>query len=460
MKSKSKVGIILLLILALLLVACNGDKPKEDEAGGDQPKENEVVDDGEDIKETTVDEESEEPPEEDTAGDADVVKLGAVLPLTGSQATTGANLKVAMELAVDLINNSHDLDWDLAKNEGIAALNGAKVELLFGDCQSDATIASTEATNLLEQDISGIAGAYASGFSAAVAAQALEYNVPMICGSSSSASLTDGKTYDFASIFNRIAANDEMETIEFYKFLQLLNDEYDAGIEKVAIAYINNAYGIHADEMFAQYAPEYGFEVVAQVSYEPSITAADTEAAQVIDAKPDAVFHASYIGDLTMFAQAYNAYGYQPKMIMCYCGGFQDASFADVAKELGVNYYAGGQASAAVLTEKMPVFKYVNEKYKAVTGLDIDGPALEEFASIILLAQAMEAAESSDPADIIEALRSNTFDAPYLTVGKIAFDDNGQNTHMASFITQLIDGVYQVVYPLDEYVTAEPIVNK
>jgi len=387
----------------------------------------------------------------------DPVRLGAILPLTGGQATTGSNLQQAMEVAVDIINNVHDIDWDIAKNPGIQALGGAPIELIYGDCQSDATIASTEAASLLEKDIVGIAGAYSSGYSAAVAAQALEYGIPMVCGSSSSASLTDGKAYDFASHFNRVAANDEMETIEFYEFLDHLNEEYDAGIKKVAIAYINNAYGIHADEMFSKYANEYGYEITARVSYDATITAADTEAAQIINGNPDVVFQASYIGDLTMFAQAYNSYKFQPKLVMCYCGGFQDASFGSVATSLGANFYAGGQACSAVLSDKLDVFNYVNELYKARTGLDIDGPALEEFASIIILAQAMEAAGSADPDAINTALKSNRFAAPYLTIGYVEFNQNGQNTAMASFVTQLIDGKYEVVFPLDEFVTATPV---
>ena len=386
----------------------------------------------------------------------DTVQLGAVLPLTGAYATTGANLQAAMEVAVDIINNKHDIDWALAQNEGLAGLGGQKVELLFGDCQSTADFASTEAAALLEKGVVGIAGAYASGYSAAVAGQALEYGVPMVCGSSSSASLTDGKSYDFGSIFQRVAANDEMETIEFYQYLQYLNESCGQDIKTVAIAYINNSYGIHADEMFAKYAAEYGFEIVAEVAYESSITAADTEAAKIIDAKPDVVFQASYIADLTMFANAYVSYAFQPTVIMCYCGGFQDASFGSVATSLGVNCYNGGQACSAVLSEKLPVFSYVNELYKAKTGLDIDGPALEEFASIIVLAEAIDKAGSTDPDAILKALRAEKFEAPFLTIGYIEFDEYGQNTAMCSFITQLIDGKYEVVFPIDEYVTHEP----
>ena len=44
----------------------------------------------------------------------------------------------------------------------------------------------------------------------------------------------------------------------------------------------------------------------------------------------------------------------------------------------------------------------------------------------------------------------------YFTVGQIEFNENGQNIQMASFVTQLIDGAYQVVYPIDDYVTSEP----
>ena len=383
------------------------------------------------------------------------IPIGAVLPLTGS--STGEFLKAAMEVAEDIVNNSHDLDWDLAKNEGI--LDGQKIKISFADHQASADLATTEAAKLLDDGVVAITGAYNSGCSASVATQALEYGIPMVCGSSSSASLTDGTTYAFGSIFNRVAANDEQESIEFFEYLKLLNEKYNAGIKKVSIAWINNAYGIHADEMFQKYAKENGFEVAASVSYEATAISFDTEAAQIKDSGADAVFQASYIGDLTLFAQAYSSLEYNPKAIVCYCGGFQDASFAKVATDLGVNAYAGGQACTAQLSDKLPVFAYVNELYKAKTGQDIDGPALEEFASIIIAAQAIQAAGSTDPEAVNAALKANEFEAPYLITQKVHFDANGQNDIMPAVVTQLIDGKYEVVYPVNDYTTSEPDVK-
>ena len=103
-----------------------------------------------------------------------------------------------MEVAEDIINNSHDLDWELAKNEGI--LGGQKVKIVFADHESNADKATTEASKLLDEGVAAITGAYNSGCSAAVANAALEYNIPMICGSSSSAALTDGTTYALSLI--------------------------------------------------------------------------------------------------------------------------------------------------------------------------------------------------------------------------------------------------------------------
>ncbi|MBE6878348.1 MAG: hypothetical protein E7488_04180 [Ruminococcaceae bacterium] len=409
--------------LALSMVACGGSEPAPAPEGGE--------------------------------ASGGTVSIGAVLPLTGS--STGEYLKAAMEVAEDIINNSHDLDWDLAKNEGI--LGGQKIEIKFADHQASAEVATTEAANLLDAGVVAITGAYNSGCSASVATQALEYGVPMVCGSSSSASLTDGTTYSFGSIFNRVAANDAQESDEFFEYLTYLNDTYDAGIKKVAIAWINNSYGIHADEMFQKYAAEYGFEVVGSVSYESTSTSFDTEAAQIKATGADVVFQASYIGDLTLFAQAYSSIEFFPKAIICYCGGFQDASFAKVATDLGVNSYAGGQACTAELADKLPVFSYVNDLYKAKTGQDIDGPALEEFASIIIAAQAIEAAGSADPEAINAALKANEFAAPYLITQKVKFDEYGQNIVMPAVVTQLIDGKYEVVYPINEFTTSDPVLE-
>src|SRR5690242_1899823 len=65
-----------------------------------------------------------------TAGAADTVKIGIILPLSGGAASAGEAGKAAVEVALDVINNSHPElgNLTLAKDAGLPNLGGAKVE--------------------------------------------------------------------------------------------------------------------------------------------------------------------------------------------------------------------------------------------------------------------------------------------------------------------------------------------
>lgn len=63
-----------------------------------------------------------------------VIKVGSVLPLTGSLADTGRYNRAGTQIAVDIINNKYpDLNLPLAKTEGIPNLNNARIEIVWAD---------------------------------------------------------------------------------------------------------------------------------------------------------------------------------------------------------------------------------------------------------------------------------------------------------------------------------------
>ena len=53
------------------------------------------------------------------AAAADEVRIGAIYPMTGPAASTGAEMTDAITLAVDIINGKYDLDLPLARTEGL-----------------------------------------------------------------------------------------------------------------------------------------------------------------------------------------------------------------------------------------------------------------------------------------------------------------------------------------------------
>ena len=144
------------------------------------------------------------------------IAIGALWPFTGASAQVGTDARHALETAVDIVNNSYDLDLPTAKNAGLAGLGNAKIKLVFADHQGDPQKARAEAERLITQDkVVAIAGAFHSSASSTASVACERYGIPYLAADSSSPSLhTRGLKFFF-----RPAAHDEMFTLGMFEFL-------------------------------------------------------------------------------------------------------------------------------------------------------------------------------------------------------------------------------------------------
>jgi branched-chain amino acid transport system substrate-binding protein len=391
------------------------------------------------------------------AKDSEVIKIGAIFPLTGKAASTGVKLKYAIETAEEIINGEHpDIDLPLAKNAGLPNLGGKKVKFVFGDHQANPGIAKSEAERLIQnEEVVGLIGCYHSSSTKPASQVAELYGIPFVAGSSSSAALTErGLNY-----FVRIAPNDDMETEFFFEYLNYLNQNYNAKIKTVGVVYIDNEYGVHANEMVDKWLKDkyaaQGYEKVVDVKYPGDLSNVDIEVQKIKAAQADVIFHASYIGDMTQFVKKYKEFNLSPKAVLSYCGGYQDPQFLI---NLGddANYFAGTNQTIPVLNDSIEVLGKINEIYEAKSNVGLDGPSLEDFASAMVIVDAINKAGSTDPEKIMEVLKKAEFEAPYFMTEKIKFNDKGQNELSASIMTQVINGEYQAVWP-EDIQSSEPI---
>ncbi len=83
---------------------------------------------------------------------AQTIKIGGVYPLTGNLASTGLDCRRGVELAVDIINGKYDLNLPLAKTEGLPNLGGAKIEMVWADTKGEPRNGQAEAERLVTQD--------------------------------------------------------------------------------------------------------------------------------------------------------------------------------------------------------------------------------------------------------------------------------------------------------------------
>ena len=372
-----------------------------------------------------------------------ILKIGVIFPLTGPVATAGQRCVAAVETAAEVINNAHpEFKVPLAAQAGI--LGGTKIQLVVADHQGKPDVGKSEAERLFNKEgVWAIIGSYNSSVTKPASAVAERMKRLFLSGCSSSAALTD-RNFNY---FFRLAPTDKTESHEFVEYLQWLNQNQKAGVKTIGLIYENTEFGKHAADEGKAAAKAAGFEVVADVPFNPGATNLNSEVQTLKAKNPDVVFGACLGGDYTLWVRTMKQTNWLPKVVLNYCTGYQDPQ---IAQQLGAdgNFFMGGTGYSPEIGAKyMPDVAAVEKIYTAKVGVPFDSDSIQEAVALLVLAQAIEKAGSLDVEKVAGLLRSETFDSPLSLGGKVAFQPGGQNMKATSIVTQLHGGKYMPVYP-------------
>src|SRR5215470_7992008 len=212
-----------------------------------------------------------------------VVKIGAILPMSGGTASIGAHAKAAIEVALDIINNAHpELDkLPLAKNAGLAGLGGAKVEVVFADNQGSPATGQNQALRLItEEKVAALVGAYQSGITLTASAIAEKYGIPFLTPESVAANLTErGFKWFFRT--TPIAT-------DFAKLYNDFLDDLKAGgtrTDNIALVHDNTEYGTSVAGTLTTVFKEKGLNIL-DTSYVSNATDVQSQVLQLKEKKP------------------------------------------------------------------------------------------------------------------------------------------------------------------------------
>lgn len=374
----------------------------------------------------------------------DVIRLGSIYPLTGPIASSGLRSKHAIETALEVINNQYDMDIPFARTKGIPNLKGAKLEIIWGDSQASPEVGKTEAERLITKEkVPLILGAYQSGVSKAASFVAERYKIPFVCAESSSAELTErGLKYFF-----RLAPTDAEDSIAFFNFLEEMKKK-GKQVDEVALVYENTEFGVHAAGEAKKQAEKRGFKIVADIAYPFKSTDVKSEVLKIKAAKPNVILHASLLGDMMLFAKTYKELKVNFNANLSYCGGYHDPSFVLNLKK-DAEYFMGQCTFSPDFIKKKPVLGKINEMYKKRSGVDLDGVTIEAFTAVLVIADAFNRAKSTDPAALVQAVRTTDLKTPTLPGDAVKFNEKGQNMKIISAISQVQEGKYRVIWPED-----------
>jgi branched-chain amino acid transport system substrate-binding protein len=383
------------------------------------------------------------------ASAADDIKIGVIYPLTGAAASTGAELKNALELAADIVNNgAKDIPaLPFSAGGGLPNLKGAKIKLVFADHQGNPQIGATEAERLITQDkVVALVGCYFSNVTATASQVAERYKIPFLNPESSSAPLTErGFKYFF-----RATPHDGLFVENFFQFFKDLQAKKGVKVKKLAIFNENTLFGNETTKLETKLAQEKGYDVVATVSYPAKSVQLTSEVQSLKAAAPQVVLQSSYLGDAILSMKTYKELGFAPEMILANNAGFTDTEFLKTVGKDAENVITRDVWSLD-LAAKNPLIRQVNDLYKSRYGVDFTGNSARTFTGLLTIADAINRAKSTDAEAIRQALVATDIpgNKTIMPWKGIKFDDKGQNMYASGILVQFREGTKLTVWPFD-----------
>jgi branched-chain amino acid transport system substrate-binding protein len=377
------------------------------------------------------------------------IKIGVIYPLTGAAASTGAELKNALELAADIINNGAKgiPNLPFSSGGGLPNLKGAKIKLVFADHQGNPQVGATEAERLITQEhVVALVGSYFSNVTATASQVAERYKVPFLNPESSSATLTQ-RNFKW---FFRTTPHDDLFVNNFFEFFKELEAKKGIKVKQLGTFNENTLWGNETTKLETKLAQEKGYNLVKTVTYPAKSTQLTSEVQSLKAANPQVVLQSSYLGDAIMSMKTYKELGFSPDMILANNAGFTDTEFI---RTLGkdANYIITRDVWSLDLAKKNPLIKQVNDLYFSRYKANFTGNSSRTFTGLMTLADAINRAGSTEPEAIRKALTETNIPGNKIIMPwkGVKFDQHGQNIYGSGILVQIIDGQYHTVWPFD-----------
>jgi branched-chain amino acid transport system substrate-binding protein len=372
------------------------------------------------------------------------VKVGVMLPLSGSNARIGELQKRGIDLAVENKNNSG----------GIKSLGGAKIKLIYSDTTGKPEVGVTEAEKLISKEkVDSLLGPYNSAVGSSTAPVAERYKIPyMLVNCTADEILEKGYKYVFRS--NQSNSGDASNIADF---ISGIGKETGKEAKTAAIVFENTDWGKGMANALPPVLEKAGIKVVASESYQANAADMSSIVIKLKNLNPDVIIPMSYLNDAVLLTKTIAEYKLE-STIVASAGGFCVPDFVTKAGPAANYVLTLSGWDTDILNSKPKESTELNNQYKSkYNDGDMDSYSVNGWLGASVLMNAIERAASVDKEKVREALAStNLTDKdtelllhPYKGVkfGQVGKMTN-QNIYSAQLMMQVIDGKFKMVGPL------------
>ncbi len=355
---------------------------------------------------------------------AEKIKVGVLLPLTGSQAKFGEIEKRSFEMAAEEIN---------AKG----GVNGSMIELIFEDDTGKPDVGRSAVEKLISRDkVPVITGGYSSSVTAAAAPVAQQFKVPFVICTGSADDITE-KGYEYVFRVNPPAS-------EYPKAVESFLKEVAKDVKNVALLYENSSFGQSSSKSFEADAKEAGLNIVVKEGYQAGAIDFKPILTKVKAANPDMIYMVSYVMDASLLMRQSKELGINPKMFVGGGAGFTLPEFAKSAGDASEHVYS---ATLWVETLPFPGAKEYFDKFKKKYGSETEYHGAEAYATMYVVADALKRAKSPTPQAVRDALTTTDMQTAFGPVKFVSYGKKTQQNKLDTYLVQWQKGELEAVWP-------------
>jgi branched-chain amino acid transport system substrate-binding protein len=376
------------------------------------------------------------------------LKIGLLAPLRGPTGPAGIEAQRGAQLAADIINGLNpSIPLPYAAGAGIPGIGGGRVKIVTADASGpDPQVVAGAAVNRLVsgEAVDALVGAYDPQVTEFASQRSERFEVPFVNADSPATFLTEaGRDWFFRLGPSWRSAGEA--------FLSLLRDKSALG-GKMVILHSEDKAGRDVVTTVRELAEQAGFDPaqIPEYGFPPGATNLQAVVDKVIAEKPDNLF--LYVTPTTIppLIQAIANRRYKPKAALSFSLGYLASKDFQSALQVveGLCRTVSWSAEAAA---RNPAAQAVTALYERRYNTEMTEAAASAFTAVMTLAQAVDAARTTQPQRVRSALLSLNIPGEQTVMpwAGIQFDETHQNVLAQTLVEQFIGREFKVIYPAD-----------
>jgi branched-chain amino acid transport system substrate-binding protein len=362
---------------------------------------------------------------------AQKLKVGVILPRSGTQGLTGQSCQKGADLAPGVIKD----------------LLGVELELMNADFESNVDTARTRAERLIQDGAHVLVGPFDSGAAAAIAQVAEQHGVPLIINIAAAPQITE-QGYKF--VFRNFQTAGEIVK----NGLDLIGELFQATRASPTTAvymHVNDTFGQAMTKGILATLPQrtqLGFKIVDEIAYDPAAKDLTVEISRAKATKADFLLLVSRLNDAILLRREMVKQRWNPMGIVSpgSPGMYEEQYFKGLGKlsEYSISNvpWFNPNANLTKIVEKAFARQNPNDKL-VFHGLNVGFT----FEAILIAADAFKRAKTTDPKALADAIRQTHITDKMTLGGPIKFNAKGQVEGIGSACVQNLNQLPTVVLP-------------